>query len=143
MVDYLVKPVRKERFLRALAKAAEWLQLRQATPAAAPADHFYVYSEYQEIKIVTADIRYVESMGDYVKLYLDSAPKPVITLERLKHLADRLRDQGFQRIHRSYLVNLARIEAKQKSRVRVGADWLPVGETYAEALARGPEGLHS
>lgn len=139
VVDYLVKPVRKERFLRALAKAAEWLQLRRQDTAPAtppPEDHFYVFSEYQEIKVITADIRYVESMGDYVKIHLASASRPVITLERLKHLADRLHSQGFQRIHRSYLVNLPRIVARQKSRVRVGEDWLPVGETYAEALAR-------
>ena len=135
VVDYLVKPVRADRFLRALAKAADHLRLREATPAPAPAaNHFFVFSEYEEIRIVTADIRYVESMGDYVKIYLEGGDKPVITLERLKHLADRLHEAGFQRIHRSYLVNLARVDGRQKSRVRIGTDWLPVGETYAGRL---------
>ncbi|PHK97119.1 hypothetical protein CGL56_17605 [Neolewinella marina] len=73
-------------------------------------------------------------MGDYVKIHLAGSPRPVVTLGRLKHMADRLRDHGFQRIHRSYLINLARVDAKQKSRVRIGEDWLPVGETYAAAL---------
>ena len=136
VVDYLVKPVRPERFQRALGKAAEWIRLREPGPVpASPPDHFYVYSEYEEVRIVTADIRYVESMGDYVKIHLAGRDRPVITLERLKHLAEQLRKQGFQRIHRSYLVNLARIDAKQKHRLRIGADWLPVGETFAEPLA--------
>ncbi len=135
VVDYLVKPVRSDRFKRGLAKAAEHLRLREPAPAPAPPDdHFFVFSEYEEIRIVTTHIRYVESMGDYVKIYLEKADRPVITLERLKHLADRLRDSGFQRIHRSYLVNLARIDGRQKSRIRVGEDWLPVGETYAGRL---------
>ncbi len=141
VVDYLVKPVRRERFLRAMAKAAEWLQFQEtalspaSTPAAGtPPDHFFVFSEYEEIRIVTADVRYVESMGDYVKIYLEGQERPVITLERMKNLATQLSDRGFQRIHRSYLVNLARIDGKQKSRVRVGTDWLPVGETYASQL---------
>ena len=136
VVDYLVKPVSKERFLRALAKAANLLRFRESAPAPAspPEAHFFVFSEYEEVRIVVADITYVESMGDYVKIHLADADKPVITLERLKNLAAQLREAGFQRIHRSYLVNLSRIDGKQKSRVRIGEDWLPVGETYAARL---------
>ena len=141
VVDYLIKPVRPERFRRALGKAADWLRLHRAD-AAPPAqsavaadNHFFVYAEYEEIRIVTADIRYVESMGDYVKIYLAGQDRPVVTLERLKNLARQLEEKGFQRIHRSYLINLARVDAKQRSRVRLGADWLPVGETYADRLA--------
>ncbi|MGB3800849.1 MAG: LytTR family DNA-binding domain-containing protein [Lewinella sp.] len=136
VVDYLVKPVRRDRFLRALERAAERInQLEPESPVPENEDHFYVFSEYEEIKVVTGDIRYVESMGDYVKIHLTGQDRPVVTLERLKNLSKQLRDRGFQRIHRSYLVNLASIDAKQKSKVRVGEDWLPVGETYAQQLA--------
>ncbi len=136
VIDYLVKPVAPDRFGKALAKAAEWLSLRQKAEVAPPPldDHFFVYSEYQQVKIVIARIRYLESMGDYVKIHLDNQSKPVLTLERLKNLADRLTNHGFRRIHRSYVVNTAAIEAVQKSRVQAGGVWLPVGETYGEGL---------
>lgn len=136
VIDYLVKPVAPDRFGKALAKAVEWLSLRlKAEAAPAPLDdHFFVYSEYQQVKIVIARIRYLESMGDYVKIHLDNQSKPVLTLERLKNLADRLANHGFRRIHRSYVVNTAAIEAVQKSRVQTGGVWLPVGETYGEGL---------
>ncbi len=137
VVDYLVKPVSKERFVKAMKKAAEWLNLRERAEAAtvpAEDEFFYVHSEYQQVKVVIKDILYIESMGDYVKIHLEGQPKPILTLQRLKHLAEKLAENGFIRIHRSYLVNLAKVEAKQKARLRVGGIWLPVGETYADSI---------
>lgn len=137
VVDYLVKPAAPARFKQALQKAADLLDLQRKAAAVTPAtgeDHFFVYSEYQLLKIRIQDVLYMESMGDYVKIYLQHKPKPVLTLERLKNLADKLRDQGICRVHRSYLVNREKIEAQQKSRVQVGGVWLPVGDTYVGNL---------
>jgi DNA-binding LytR/AlgR family response regulator len=136
VVDYLVKPVSPERFKKALQKAAELLDLRRKAEAipAPTEDFFFVFSEYQQVKITIKDILYVESMGDYVKIFLASQSKPTLTLERMKNLAGRLQGHGFRRIHRSYLVNFEKVEAIQKTRLRVAGKWLPVGETYAEAL---------
>jgi two-component system, LytTR family, response regulator len=135
VVDYLIKPVSAERFQKAIRKASDLLELREKAAEAAlvlpPAEtHFFVFSEYYQIKITIEDILYIESMGDYVKIYLATQKNPVLTLERLKNLTDRLSKHGFQRIHRSYLVNLAKITAQQKSRVSVNGIWLPVGEAY-------------
>jgi DNA-binding LytR/AlgR family response regulator len=58
----------------------------------------------------------------------------VLTLERLKNFTERLHGKGFRRIHRSFLVPLGKVEAKQKSRVRIAGVWLPVGETYADGI---------
>ena len=137
VVDYLVKPVSPERFKKALHKAAELLDLRRKAEAILPAtteESFFVHSEYRQVKITIKDILYVESMGDYVKIFLATQPKPVLTLERMKILSDRLQIHGFRRIHRSYLVNLGKVEAMQKSRLNVGGEWLPVGETYVNNL---------
>lgn len=137
VVDYLVKPVHPDRFKKALDKAAELLELRRkAAGQVRPQeeDHFFVYSEYQEIKIVVSDILFIESMGDYVKIYLEKEDKPVLTLQRLKNLAELLQEKGIRRIHRSFLINPAKIEARQKSQVRIGDNWLPIGETYAVNL---------
>ncbi len=135
VVDYLIKPVSPERFEKALKKAAELLDLRQKAeksdikPLAAE-DHFFVFSGYLQVKITIADILYIESMGDYVKIHLANQKRPVMTLERLKNLTSRLETRGFRRIHRSFLVNLAKIEAQQKSQVCVAGVWLGVGESF-------------
>lgn len=140
VVDYLVKPVAPERFKRALQKAADLLELqRKAEAASAPVltpleDHIFVFSEYQKVKILLKDVLYLESMGDYVKIFLESQAKPVLTLDRLKNLAERLQAQGFRRIHRSVVVNVEKVKAFQKSRVQVGSEWLSVGEKYLGEL---------
>lgn len=137
VVDYLVKPVSPERFKKALHKAADLLDLRRrAEVPALPTgdDFFFVFAEYRQVKIVVKDILYLEGMGDYVKIFLQSQPKPVLTLERLKNFTERLHEKGFRRIHRSFLVSLDKVEAMQKSRVRIAGLWLPVGETYSEEL---------
>lgn len=131
VVDYLVKPISPERFQKGIKKAHDWLAKTTAEPQIAEkTDHFFVYSEYQQVKIKIADITYIEGMGDYVKIHLAAEPRPVLTLERLKNLSARLEFHGFRRIHRSFLVNFERVEAKQRSQVRVGDLWLPVGEAY-------------
>ncbi len=139
VVDYLVKPISRERFEKSLKKAADLLDLQQKaenTLAFLPpaATHFFVFSEYKQVRIHIANILYVESMGDYVKIHLAGQAKPVLTLERLKNLAAQLEKQGIRRIHRSYLVNVAKIEARQKSQVCVSGVWLPVGETFRRFL---------
>lgn len=139
VMDYLVKPVSPERFKKALQKAAGLIELRQKAEAATATvaladDHFFVFSEYQQVKITIKDILYIASMGDYVKIHLHTQHKPIITLERLKTLADRLQTHGFRRIHRSYVVNLEKIEARQKSKLKIGTEWLPVGETFLDQV---------
>lgn len=139
VVDYLVKPVAPDRFKKALQKAADLLELRRKAESIAPAptptaDHIFVFSEYQKVKILLKDVLYLESMGDYVKIYLEGQVKPILTLERLKNLAERLRGQGFRRIHRSVVVNVGKITAVQRARVKVGNEWFVVGETYLEGL---------
>lgn len=135
VVDYLVKPVAPDRFKKALQKAADLLELRRkaeavASPPPPLEDHIFVFSEYQKVKILLKDVLYLESMGDYVKIHLESQAKPILTLERLKNLAERLQPMGFRRIHRSVVVNVAKVTAVQKARVKVGSEWLAVGETY-------------
>ena len=135
VVDYLIKPVSNTRFEKAIQKARDLLETRDKAASAIrvlpPAEtYFFVFSDYQQVKITIADILYIESMGDYVKIHLTNQKKPVLTLERLKNLAARLAQHGFRRIHRSFLVNAEKITAQQKSRVQIQGIWLPVGDLY-------------
>jgi two-component system LytT family response regulator len=138
VVDYLVKPIALDRFKKSMQKAIDLLELRQKaeniTPITMP--HFFVYSEYQQVKIIIPDILYIESMGDYVKIHLAGMERPVLTLERLKNLTIQLEKHGFRRIHRSFLINLDKLEAKQKTQVRIAGVWLPLGEAFMDSLDR-------
>lgn len=137
VVDYLVKPVSPERFQKAMKKAAtRLLPQEKPEPLHTQETSFFVFSEYIQVKITIADILFIESMGDYVKIHLAGQAKPVLTLERLKNLAARLEKHGIRRIHRSFLVNLEKIEARQKSQVHIAGVWIPVGETFLGYIDR-------
>jgi DNA-binding LytR/AlgR family response regulator len=84
------------------------------------------------VKVSVGDIRYIEGMSEYLKLHLESQPKPVITLLAKKKLEERL-PQNFMRIHRSYIVNLDKIQEVNKNRVILDSDtYLPIGDLYKE-----------
>jgi DNA-binding LytR/AlgR family response regulator len=105
------------------------------TPTAesgAAEDAIFVKTDYRVVKVSIGDIRYIEGMSEYLKLHLESQPKPVITLLAMKKLEERL-PQNFMRIHRSYIVNLDKIQEVNKNRVILDSDtYLPIGDLYKE-----------
>ena len=90
--------------------------------------------DYRMVKVAISAIRYVEGMSEYLKVWLDGEPKPIITLLSMKKLEERLPD-CFMRIHRSFIVNLTKIQEVNKNRVILDADTsLPIGDLYKEAF---------
>ena len=84
------------------------------------------------MKIAISDIRYVEAMSEYLKIYLNGQPKPLITHLSMKKIEERLPDY-FMRIHRSYIINLKLIQEVNKNRVIMDSDtYLPIGDNYRE-----------
>lgn len=141
VVDYLVKPVGLDRFMKACNKAQELYDLRHAattTPAgtASPntAEFFFVNVDYSLVKVLFADIIWVEGSGDYVKIHLKSSPKPLLVRTSAKTLESELPQDKFLRIHKSYIVAVASITAVRKNSVFIAELELPVGETYRETL---------
>ena len=123
-VDYLLKPFGLQEFQRAAMRLNERLE---SLPHS-----IFVKTDYRTVKIDIQDIRYIEGMSEYLKIHLDSQPKPVITLLAMKVLLERL-PQNFMRIHRSYIVNLDKIVEVNKNRVILDADtYLPIGDSYRE-----------
>src|SRR6185437_1641774 len=111
VADYLLKPFPFERFLRACNRAHELFRLQQqaGTPATpAPPGDFFVNVEYALVKIVVDDILYIEGVKDYIKIYLQSSARPVLTRMTLKAMEERLPPPAFIRIHKSFLVSVAR-----------------------------------
>jgi two-component system, LytTR family, response regulator len=138
VVDYLVKPVSFERFVKACNKANELYQLKkkQQEPVAEQAqDYFFVNVDYSLIKLAFADIVYIEGLKDYVKIHLKSSTKAIITRISMKALEEQLPSRLFIRIHKSYIVSINHITAIRKSSVFIDTFELPVSENYRDAIA--------
>lgn len=138
VVDYLLKPVSLERFIKACNKAKELHQLRNqnlsnAVTVTIP-DHVFVPVEYSQVKINLNDIRYIEGLKDYIRIHLASTAKPVITRMSLKSIEEKLPVQKFVRIHKSYIVAVAYITTIRKSSVNLQALELPVSEMYKQNI---------
>lgn len=135
-VDYLLKPFGMNDFLRAAMKIQEQYNLRhqnapqqQSSPVQSDGTIF-VKTDYRVLRIAIADIRYIEGMSEYLKIHLDNQ-KPVITLLSMKKMEDYLPSTLFMRIHRSYIVNLQKIQEVNKNRIILDADTnLPIGDLY-------------
>ena len=140
-VDYLIKPIPFNRFLKAVVRAQHIFTppevVQNSNPAIIAADEsnnfMFVRAEYENVKINYADILFVEGLKDYVKIYTTDG-KYVLTLMSLIKLETSLSHKGFSRIHRSYIVNLAHIKSIQKNKVLIVDRRLPISESYKTAF---------
>ena len=144
-VDYLLKPFGLDEFRR----AANRLQARlnslgtvlsessEDSLRTVPSefdDTIFVKTDYKVIKLSISDIRYIEGMSEYLKIYLEGQQKPVVTLLSMKKMEEHL-PPHFMRIHRSYIINLKKIQEVNKNRVIMDSDtYLPIGDNYKEAF---------
>ena len=130
-VDYLLKPFGLQDFQR----AANRLKERLSESAAADSDNtLFLKTDYRIVKVSIPDIRYIEGMSEYLKVWIKDEPKPIITLLSMKKMEERLPDY-FMRIHRSYIINLTMIQEVNKNRVIMDADtYLPIGDMYKETF---------
>jgi len=136
VVDYLVKPVSLDRFIKACNKAWELYQLRHKSTAASDAkpDYIFVNVDYSLLKVVLSDIMWIEGLKDYIRIHLKSTSKPVITRMGMKAIEDQLPASQFIRIHKSYIISKQHITAVRKNSVFLEAIELPVSDNYREAI---------
>ena len=139
-LDYLLKPFNYEEFLRGALKARAFFEPRPpatpapAAPAPLPEDHIYLKVEYQLVRVMLADILYIEGLKDYVKVHLASQPRPLLSLTSLRSMEEKLPSQRFMRVHRSYIVSLDHVAAVGRGTLQVGKETLPVSDGYREAV---------
>ena len=140
-VDYLLKPFGLQDFMRAANRLRDRVEGAGAQSAAAATQHdaddtIFLKTEYRIVKVAIGDIRYVEAMSEYLKVWLESEKKPIVTLLSMKKMEERLPDY-FMRIHRSYIVNLTKIQEVNKNRVIMDAEtYLPIGDMYKDAFQK-------
>lgn len=135
-VDYLLKPFSFNEFLVSCQKLRQYLEMKAALAAqeADPILHFK--ADYHTISVDVRKIVYVESMGEYIKIFLADTETPVVVLYSLKHLMEQLPASRFLRTHRSYIISLGHIAEASRTSVRLdNGVTLPVGESYRPAFA--------
>lgn len=134
-VDYLLKPISYADFLAAAQKALEWFELKRR--AGAPADDLrsiFVKTEYRLRQIELERILYIEGLKDYVKIHVEDEPHPVLSLMSLKSLEEQLPADRFIRVHRSYIVQPAKIRTIERNSIVFGRERIPISENYWQAF---------
>jgi len=136
-VDYLLKPFGYEDFLKAVEKVKKLIGYERSTQKeelSANNEFLFLKSEYKIRRINFNDILYIEGLKDYIKVHLSNQDKPVLSLSSMKSIESKLPESKFMRVHRSYIVNLERIETVDRSRIVFGKVYIPVSEQYKEAF---------
>ena len=139
VVDYLVKPVALDRFIKACNKAQELHELKamkQQHTVQPSAEYFFLNVDYSQVKVIFDDIIWIEGLRDYIKINLKSTTKPLIVRTSLKAIEIELSPNKFIRIHKSYLVAITEITAVRKNSIFIKEMELPVGETFREAVEK-------
>lgn len=133
-IDYLVKPIRFERFLKALMKAEKNHLQKSALPHLDDG-FFFVKSGYYMIKIAFNDIHYIEGLDDYIKIHLfDKSKPPLLSLMSLKAAMEKLPDNQFMRVHRSFIIPLNKITSIRNKTICLDKTKIPLGDTYQESV---------
>jgi len=130
-VDFLLKPFNYSEFLKAANKAMERINPAEDRSNKTSRDNFmFVKSEYKQIKINLAEVLYFEGLKDYIKIWLTSQPKPILTLMSLKTIEEELPSEKFMRVHRSFIIALDKISAVERGQILVNNERITVAEQY-------------
>ncbi|NHA02755.1 response regulator transcription factor [Mucilaginibacter sp. HC2] len=138
-LDYLLKPIEYDAFVRAVYKAkADIDNDRQLQITADYTEHDFIFLrvEYELVKIYLKNILYIEGFKDYVKVYVTNADGYIKSLTTMKNLEEKLKTGAFMRVHRSFIVSLDKIDSVTRSTIRFGKILIPVSEQYREPFKK-------
>lgn len=144
-IDYLVKPIPFHRFLKAATRAQNIINLKEGNSTIIAqnkpqnAKYVFVKSEYENLKVDLNDIKYIEGLKDYIKIYTHKE-KPILTLNSLKNFEEKLNNINFIRVHKSYIVSINHITSVQRNRIIIDDKRIPIGLSYKEEFVKRIEG---
>jgi len=131
-IDYLLKPFTYERFLQAVSKVNDYFNF--VNSGTKNADQFiYIRADYSLVKINTADILFIEGLDDYLKIHLQDQ-KPVVARMTMKSMIEKLPQNNFIRVHRSFIIPFNRIENVRNKIISIAGEEIPVGSSYEEVF---------
>jgi DNA-binding LytR/AlgR family response regulator len=138
VVDYLLKPITFERFLKAINKfyltTQDEIQPAPANYSTPNNEEAYIYIKENKkvVKVYLNEILYIEGLSEYVQIYTQK--KKIITKTSMTHMEEKLPDEGFLRIHKSYIVSLSKIEAFTATSIEILNKELPIGRSYKNTV---------
>jgi len=134
VADYLLKPFTYEEFLTSVHKAERLISslTKPADEVLSNNEFLFLKSDYKIKRIDFHNILYIEGMKEYVKVHTVHSDKPVLSLSSLKNLETKLPAGKFMRVHRSFIVNLEKIDTIDRSRIVFGKKYIPVGDQYRD-----------
>lgn len=141
-IDYLLKPVSYSEFLISANRALQWAELKAKADAGSAAvrqpeekhQFIIVKSEYKLIQIDISKILYIEGLKDYVKIYTEDSPSCILSLMNMKTLEQSLPANRFIRVHRSFIVQMSKINVIERNRIVFGKKYIPISDTYKKAF---------
>ena len=141
-IDYLLKPVSYPEFLTAANRALSYAELKakaEASPQQSKQNdenqYIIVKSEYKLIQIALSRILYIEGLKDYVKIYLEDSPNCILSLMNMKTIEQYLPSDRFIRVHRSFIVQMSKINIIERNRIVFGKKYIPISDTYKKAFS--------
>lgn len=139
VLDYLVKPVPFDRFLKAANKALEYQGLKQkdnANPQHFP-DYLFIHSEYQLTKVFLHEITYIEGLGNYIKIYLLGSSRPILSKCSMKAIEEKLPAGKYARVHKSFIVMVDKISSIRNESLKIRDTEIPVSRFYRDSFFKG------
>lgn len=135
-LDYLMKPVTYSAFIEAANKALHWFSLvgRSDEQNEKEPTSIFVKSEYKLLQIALDDIRYVEGLKDYVKIFVEGSKRPILSLMNMKAMEKMLPASRFIRVHRSFIVQKGKIKEIDRNRIVFEDVYIPIGDSYKQAF---------
>ena len=145
-LDYLLKPISYPDFLKSANKALQWYELLregQSHPeitdpgtgsprTAHTIESIFIKTEYKLMQIELRKILYIEGLKDYVKIYVEDEPRPILSLMSMKSLEDMLPTDRFIRVHRSFIVQPEKIKVIERNRIVFGKEYIPISDNYKQ-----------
>ena len=141
-LDYLLKPISYPDFLKSANKAIQWYELLRnstAEPSVAPPaqekneiESIFVKTEYKLMQIELRKIQYIEGLKDYVKIFVEGEPHPILSLVSMKTMEDMLPANRFIRVHRSFIVQPEKIKVIERNRIVFGKEYIPISDNYKQ-----------
>jgi DNA-binding LytR/AlgR family response regulator len=132
-LDYLVKPISFERFLKAALKAKEYYEIRESNKLQDQAtDYFFIKSDNKLVKIFFDDILYVEALQNYVSIH--TVTKKYMTYLTFKAVEEYLQADKFIRIHKSFIVSISKIDSIEGNDIRIGSQEIPISRNLKDEV---------
>ena len=137
VIDYVLKPISFERFLKASHKALDYFKSKLAlqgnvAKADAKVDYIFIHADYSLMKIMLEDILYIEGLKDYIKIHVRNQKYPIVCRMTMKLISEKLPSDEFLRIHKSFIVSLKKIESIRNQKVKIGENHIPLSDSYSE-----------